>query len=97
MVYTDPDGTIVGVDGGIDAVRKKLYRPMNPDQLPDFVLPLKVVEHGYRVVYEPEAILKEPSLGAAQDEYRMRVCVSLRAFFKFLFRQKQVIWTPRKG
>jgi cellulose synthase/poly-beta-1,6-N-acetylglucosamine synthase-like glycosyltransferase len=84
MVYTDPDGTIVGdgctaymkyenflrriesrlgsvvgVDGGIDAVRKKLYRPMNPDQLPDFVLPLKIVEQGYRVVYEPEAILQE--------------------------------------
>ena len=106
MVYTDPDGTIVGdgctaymkyenflrriesrlgsvvgVDGGIDAVRKKLYRPMNPDQLPDFVLPLKVVEQGYRVIYEPEAILKEPSLRAAQDEYRMRVRVSLRALW----------------
>ena len=32
--------SIVVVDGGIDAVRKKLYKPMNPDQLPDFVLPL---------------------------------------------------------
>ena len=74
-------GSVVGVDGGIDAVRKKLYRPMNPDQLPDFVLPLKVVEQGYRVIYEPEAILKEPSLRAAQDEYRMRVRVSLRALW----------------
>ena len=50
-------GSIVGVDGGIDAVRKVLYRPMNADQLPDFVQPLKVVEQGYRVVYEPEALL----------------------------------------
>ena len=46
-------GSMVGVDGGIDAVRKSLYRPMNPDQLPDFVLPLRVVEQGFRVVYEP--------------------------------------------
>jgi cellulose synthase/poly-beta-1,6-N-acetylglucosamine synthase-like glycosyltransferase len=106
MIYTNPDGTIVGdgcstymkyenllrefetkigsvvgVDGGIDAVRKDLYKPMNPDQLPDFVLPLKLVQQGYRVVYEPEAILKEASLKDPKDEYRMRVRVSLRAFW----------------
>ncbi|NLC69989.1 MAG: glycosyltransferase family 2 protein, partial [Desulfuromonadaceae bacterium] len=49
-------GSVVGVDGGIDAVRKELYRPMNPDQLPDFVLPLQVVAQGRRVVYEPAAL-----------------------------------------
>jgi hypothetical protein len=54
---------------------------MNPDQLPDFVLPLKVVQQGYRVVYEPGAILKEASLKASKDEYRMRVRVSLRALW----------------
>ena len=74
-------GSIVGVDGGIDAVRKELYQPMNPDQLPDFVLPLKVIEQGYRVVYEPEAVLKETSLKSSKDEYRMRVRVSLRSLW----------------
>lgn len=106
MVYTHPDGTmvgdgctaymkyenllrtlethagsVVGVDGGIDAVRKVLYQPMRADQLPDFVLPLAVAGQGYRVVYEPEAMLKEPALNDAVDEYRMRVRVSLRAFW----------------
>jgi cellulose synthase/poly-beta-1,6-N-acetylglucosamine synthase-like glycosyltransferase len=74
-------GSVVGVDGGVDAVRKKLYQPMNPDQLPDFVLPLKVIDQGYRVIYEPEAILKEPSLKPPEDEYKMRVRVSLRALW----------------
>jgi len=74
-------GSIVGVDGGIDAIRKELYQSMNPDQLPDFVLPLKVVEQGYRVIYEPEAILKEPILKVPKDEYKMRVRVSLRALW----------------
>jgi len=74
-------GSIVGVDGGIDAVRRSLYKPMNPDQLPDFILPLKVIEQGHRVVYEQEAILIEPSLQATEDEYRMRVRVSLRALW----------------
>ena len=73
--------SVVGVDGGIDAVRRKLYVPMRPDQLPDFVLPLNVVEQGKRVVYEPDAILYEPALSVAADEFRMRVRVSLRALW----------------
>lgn len=74
-------GSIVGVDGGIDAVRKSLYRTMAPEQLPDFVLPLTVVEQGFRVVYEPHALLKEPALQNTGDEYRMRVRVALRSFW----------------
>jgi cellulose synthase/poly-beta-1,6-N-acetylglucosamine synthase-like glycosyltransferase len=74
-------GSVVGVDGGVDAVRKELYQPMRADQLPDFVLPLRVVEQGYRVAYEPRAILKEPSLTSSAQEYRMRVRVALRAMW----------------
>ena len=74
-------GSVVGVVGGIDAVRKKLYQPMAAEQLPDFVLPLAVVSQGYRVVYEPEAFLWESALKEARDEYRMRVRVSLRSLW----------------
>tara|TARA_Y100000815_G_scaffold204044_1_gene187860 strand:+ start:1100 stop:2254 length:1155 start_codon:yes stop_codon:yes gene_type:complete len=74
-------GSVVGVDGGIDAMRKALYKPLRPDQLPDFVQPLKVVEQGYRVVYEPEALLKEDALTDGSSEFSMRVRVSLRALW----------------
>jgi cellulose synthase/poly-beta-1,6-N-acetylglucosamine synthase-like glycosyltransferase len=74
-------GSIVGVDGGIDAVRRELYVPMGSDQLPDFVLPLSVVEQGKRVVYESDAKVYEPALADASDEFRMRVRVSLRALW----------------
>ncbi|HBA53548.1 MAG TPA: glycosyltransferase family 2 protein, partial [Syntrophorhabdus aromaticivorans] len=74
-------GSIVGVDGGIDAVRKSLYRPMRQDQLPDFVLPLAVVKQGFRVVYEPGAVLHEATLVSQEDEYAMRVRVTLRALW----------------
>jgi cellulose synthase/poly-beta-1,6-N-acetylglucosamine synthase-like glycosyltransferase len=74
-------GSIVGVDGGIDAIRRELYVPMQPDQLPDFVLPLSVVEQGTRVVYEPGAVVYEPGLSDARDEFRMRVRVALRALW----------------
>ncbi|RCU45166.1 glycosyltransferase family 2 protein [Corallincola holothuriorum] len=74
-------GSVVGVDGGIDCMRRELYLPMNADQLPDFVQPLKVVEQGYRVVYEARALLGEDALDDSGREYRMRVRVGLRALW----------------
>jgi cellulose synthase/poly-beta-1,6-N-acetylglucosamine synthase-like glycosyltransferase len=74
-------GSLVGVNGGIDAVRRSLYQEMQPDDLPDLVLPLRVVESGFRVVYEPEALLTEDANTNTRDEYRMRVRVSLRALW----------------
>jgi cellulose synthase/poly-beta-1,6-N-acetylglucosamine synthase-like glycosyltransferase len=74
-------GSIVGVDGGIDAIRKELYVNMNADQQPDFLLPLHVISKGYKVIYEPKAILKEKVLSKPVDEYSMRVRVSLRALW----------------
>jgi cellulose synthase/poly-beta-1,6-N-acetylglucosamine synthase-like glycosyltransferase len=74
-------GSIIGVNGGVDAVRRNLFSPMRDDQLPDFVLPLDVVRRGYRVVYEPDAILHENTLTTSRAEYRMRVRVALRAWW----------------
>jgi cellulose synthase/poly-beta-1,6-N-acetylglucosamine synthase-like glycosyltransferase len=85
-------GSIVGVDGGVDAVRAKLYRGMRPDQLPDFVLPLDVVEQGYRVVFERDAVLTEESLSSQSSEYRMRVRVALRALWAL--RDKRALLNP---
>lgn len=73
-------GSVVGVDGAIDAVRAALYTAMRPNQQPDFALPLSVVERGRRVVYMPEARLYEASLARTADEFRMRTRVALRAW-----------------
>ena len=74
-------GSIVGVDGGVDAVRRGLYRRMTADQLPDFVLPLAVVQQGKRVVYDERALLQEDTLSDQGAEFRMRVRVALRALW----------------
>ena len=82
--------SVVGVNGGVDAIRNELYRPMNSDQLPDFVLPLRVVEQGYRVVFEEKAITSEVSLKDGRDEYKMRVRVALRSFWA-LWEMRQML------
>lgn len=89
-------GSVVGVDGGIDAIRRSLYQPMNADQLPDFVLPLKVVAQGYRVAYCPTALLNEEALNSTDSEFRMRVRVSLRAFWA-LWDMRQLFNPTRYG
>jgi hypothetical protein len=81
-------GSVVGVDGGVDAVRKSLFEPMRPELLPDFVLPLGVIDKGYRVVYEPDAVLMEQTLTDAGDEMRMRVRVILRSFHALSFMRR---------
>lgn len=88
-------GSVVGVNGGIDAVRRNLYTPMRADQLPDFVLPLRVVEQGLRVVYREDAIARETALGQQADEFRMRVRVSLRAFHALV--DMRALLHPRFG
>ena len=85
-------GSIVGVDGGVDAIRRSLYTPMNSDQLPDFVQPLAVRQQGFRVVYQPKALLYEDALSSTNDEFRMRVRVGLRAFHAL--RDKATLLNP---
>ena len=61
------------------------------DSAPDFGVPLRVREQGYRVVYQPDALLYEDALAATSDEYAPRVRVALRAF-QDIWRRR---WTPR--
>ena len=82
----------MGVDGGIDAVIKLLYVLMRDDQLPDFVLPLSVVEQKSRVVYEERALLQELALSESAAEFKMRERVSLRAFLAMW--DKRILFNP---
>jgi cellulose synthase/poly-beta-1,6-N-acetylglucosamine synthase-like glycosyltransferase len=73
-------GSVIGVDGGIDAFRKSLYVSLAAGALPDFVVPLQVIQRGFRVIYEKDALLQEATLSNPSDEWRMRVRVILRSF-----------------
>ncbi len=41
---------------GTMAIRRKIFRPLDPNVGEDFFLPMQTVMAGYRVIYEPEAI-----------------------------------------
>lgn len=62
-------GLLLGANGGIYAVRKNLFQPLAGDTIvDDFVIPMKILEKGYKVIYEPGAIAYEDASKKISDE-----------------------------
>lgn len=71
--------TITGCCGCIYSVRKAAYVPLPGDIISDLVEPLMVIQRGYRVVFEQEAVAYEETTEKSQEEFRMRIRVITRA------------------
>jgi cellulose synthase/poly-beta-1,6-N-acetylglucosamine synthase-like glycosyltransferase len=72
-------GSIIGVNGGVDAIRRELYRDVPRQLITDFVLPLHVISTKHRVVYDERAHSCEVANTEIGSEFRMRTRVALRA------------------
>lgn len=67
-VYESRLGSVVGGDGAIYAIRKKLFLPLAEDDINDFVNPLQIVLQGYRGVFEPRAVCYEHTAESYEKE-----------------------------
>lgn len=72
-------GSIIGVNGGVDAIRRSLYVNIPNHLITDFVLPLSVIAGGHRVVFDTSVTASEAPNEELSSEFRMRVRVALRA------------------
>ncbi len=72
-------GSIIGVNGGVDAIRRELYRDVPRQLITDFVLPLQVISMKHRVVYDERVNSSEVANSELGSEFRMRTRVGLRA------------------
>ncbi|MEJ0072319.1 MAG: glycosyltransferase family 2 protein [Pseudomonadota bacterium] len=73
--------TAIGVDGGMYALRRSLYRPNRRDTLiDDFVIAMNVAKTGARVIYDPEAIAVEDAVPDPAQELRRRVRTTAGGF-----------------
>jgi cellulose synthase/poly-beta-1,6-N-acetylglucosamine synthase-like glycosyltransferase len=70
--------TITGCCGCIYSVRKALYEPLPADIISDLVEPLKILEKGYRIAFEYDAVAYEVTEEKAEEEFAMRVRVITR-------------------
>ncbi len=77
-------GSMVGADGALFAIRKFLYSPLGPQDINDFVLPLRIVGQGFRCVFEKEAICEEASTIHMAEEFSRKVRVVNRSWTALL-------------
>jgi len=89
-------GSVVGGDGAIYSVRKKLFRPMSADALSDFVNPMQVVEQGSRCIYEPRAVSVEEVAGSFGKEFKRKVRIVNRAW-RAVWRLRNMLNPLRHG
>ncbi len=71
-------GSVTQATGAIYAIRRSLFRPLRPDVNDDMLASLRVVEQGYRLVFEPEAIAYEPVPENARATFSRRVRIMVR-------------------
>lgn len=73
--------TAIGAIGELFAIRRELYQPMEDDLLiEDFVLAMRLVARGWRVVYEPGAIAWEQASPSLRGEWRRRARMAAGGF-----------------
>lgn len=74
-------GFLIGCNGGIFALRTKLYEPLPASTLvEDFVLSMRVMERGYEVRFEPNASAKEPACGSSRAEMVRKIRIGAGGF-----------------
>lgn len=76
--------SVIGANGSIYAVRGELFEPLPPDALEDLVRPLKFVQKGYKVVYEPQAVNWENTTPNPSKEFRRRVRIVTQSVYSLL-------------
>lgn len=64
--------SVVGGDGAIYAIRRRLFRDLRDDDISDFVNPLQIISAGYRGVFRPGAICYEDAGDAFDKEFRRK-------------------------
>ena len=89
-------GCVMGANGGIYAVRKHLFPPLPAGTVvDDFVAALRVLQNGYEVQYEPEAVAHEETAPGHADEYKRRVRIAAGGFRALA--QFRDLLSPRHG
>jgi cellulose synthase/poly-beta-1,6-N-acetylglucosamine synthase-like glycosyltransferase len=69
-------GSMIGADGALYAIRRRLFSPRAEDTiLDDMAIPLAVVRAGGRVVFEPTARAQEPGVESAMEEFSRKTRV----------------------
>jgi cellulose synthase/poly-beta-1,6-N-acetylglucosamine synthase-like glycosyltransferase len=86
-------GAFTGAHGSLYAIRRELYPFPSPDTInDDFTIPIRILEHGYRVAYEPAAIAYEEAYEMEGFSRRVRITAGNIEQMREI---KSLLWPPR--
>jgi len=79
--YEGKRGAVVGANGGLYAIRRRLFTQLPPSTIvDDFVIPLRILEQGYKVVYEAGALAHEETTEDYGKEFGRRARIAAGNF-----------------
>jgi cellulose synthase/poly-beta-1,6-N-acetylglucosamine synthase-like glycosyltransferase len=81
-------GSVVSAAGCIYAIRRCLYRPIPAYVTDDFSISTAVIEQGYRLVWEPEAVAYEQPASESHGEFRRKVRMMTRGYRSVMLRRQ---------
>ncbi len=80
-LYEGKHGAVLGANGGLYAIRRALFMPLPPDTVvDDFVIPLRILEAGYQVRFDPEAAAYEETTEDYAREFARRARIGAGNF-----------------
>ena len=74
--------TVVGANGAVYAIRKKYFKPLPCDKaiMDDFLIPLSIVQQGYDVVYDRDAVAYEFVAPNMKSEFKRKARIGAANF-----------------
>jgi cellulose synthase/poly-beta-1,6-N-acetylglucosamine synthase-like glycosyltransferase len=84
-------GKLLITNGSIQAVRKELYPFPDPEVADDFSIPLLIQAKGYKVIYEPDAIVYEIATQSLIEEFNQKVRIITQGMKGFISLWRQLL------
>ncbi len=80
-LYEGKHGAVMGANGGLYAIRRSLFAALPPGTIvDDFVVAMRILERGYKVLYDPEAVASEETTEDYDQEFRRRARIAAGNF-----------------
>jgi len=67
--------SLLGANGSIFAFKKELYKPLSEYRGDDFEIPIRILQQGYGVVFEPEALSTEEVYPETKKDFKRKVVI----------------------
>jgi cellulose synthase/poly-beta-1,6-N-acetylglucosamine synthase-like glycosyltransferase len=79
--YEGKRGAVMGANGGLYAIRRQLFTALPPSTIvDDFVIPMRIMANGYKVIYDAEAVAHEETTEDYAREFGRRARIAAGNF-----------------